>query len=62
MLKSIQKEIDSINKRIDERIVRGLSYGIEARRHKTLLSQLSRIQRDLSSGILSRFSFLTTIF
>ncbi len=61
ILKSVQKEIESINRRIDERIVRGLSYGFEARRHKTLLSQLNKLRKD-SSGIFGRLGFLSAIF
>lgn len=62
MLRSVQNEINSINKKIDEKIIRGLSYSTEARRHKTLLKQFSELSKEASSGIFSRLGFLTAIF
>lgn len=41
----IEAEINSINWRIDEKIVRGLSYAAEARRHKALIKQMRRERR-----------------
>lgn len=61
-IKSIQKEIDCINKRIDEKIVRGLPYKTEARRHKILLSQLSKSTNNAEIGIFSKLEFLSAIF
>lgn len=51
--KTIQKEIKDINWRIDMKIVRGISYRDEARRHKLLLMQLRRLTGGEGSGLLS---------
>ena len=53
----IEKEIDSINWRIDEKILRGLSYAAEARRHKALIRQVRRERRH---PVLNRvFSYVS---
>ncbi len=41
----LRKELQALNDQIDEKIIRGLSYGKEARRHKFILNRLSDIQR-----------------
>jgi hypothetical protein len=46
--KIIQAEINKLNEEIDLRIIRGLSYKTEARRHKFLLSQLRDLERKES--------------
>jgi hypothetical protein len=46
--KVIRKELESLNDKIDEKILKGMSYVREARRHKFLLSQLYGLRR--SSG------------
>ena len=59
--KAVQKELEVLNRRIDHKILRGLSYTPEARRHKMLLSHLARVNRHASPSIFSRlfstFSF-----
>lgn len=62
LTKEIQKELDILNRRIDDKILRGVSYGNEAKRHKMLLAQLTRFNRHSSGkGIFARmfsgFSF-----
>jgi hypothetical protein len=52
--KEIRKELDRLNRRIDEKIIRGLSYATEARRHKQLISRLRPARPSM-------FSFLTSI-
>jgi len=39
----LNKEIDKLNKRIDRKIIKGLSYRRDALTHKLLLSKLQRI-------------------
>ncbi|MES3004540.1 MAG: hypothetical protein V4690_00335 [Patescibacteria group bacterium] len=39
------RELDFINDEIDKKIIRGLSYAKEARRHKFILNRLSDIRR-----------------
>ncbi len=43
-IKMIEMEVDKLNKEIDLRIIKNLPYQKEARRHKVLLSQLTREQ------------------
>jgi hypothetical protein len=61
MAREVQKELEVLNKRIDQKIIRGISYMTEARRHKMLLSQLNRLNRHSSIGLsrilVSLFSF-----
>ncbi len=53
----IEAEIDSINLSIDEKILRGLSYAREARRHKALIKQM---RRERHYPILNRvFSYVS---
>lgn len=39
----IRAEIKHLNEEIDMKIIRGLTYRTEARRHKSLMAQLSRL-------------------
>jgi hypothetical protein len=43
--KALRRELELINDIIDQKIVRGLPYGREARRHKFLLSNIAKIQQ-----------------
>ena len=54
--KAVQKELEVLNRRIDQKILRGISYITEARRHKMLLSQLTRLHRHSQSGFFGRIS------
>ncbi len=56
----IRREMSALNKRIDEKIIKGLSYAYEAKRHKFLKTQLSRLTPqyswfDRSMGFVSTF-------
>lgn len=44
--KEIQRELAKINDRIDRKIIKGLPFRDEARRHKELLATLQRINED----------------
>jgi hypothetical protein len=55
--KEIRKELDRLNRRIDEKIIRGLSYAQEARRHKQLIARL----RPQKSFFSRSFSFISTL-
>lgn len=44
----IEEEIDRINEEIDRKIIRGLSYYKESRRHKKLLRDLRRLSEEIS--------------
>lgn len=44
--KTIKKELRDLNWKIDMKIVRGLSYKTEARRHKFLVMQFNRLSKQ----------------
>ena len=46
LAREIHKELEKLNHRIDEKILKGERFATEARRHKALLSTLRRIERD----------------
>jgi hypothetical protein len=50
--REIKKEISQLNEVIDRKIIKGVSYAKEAKRHKFLVSQLNSIHREraVSSG------------
>ncbi|MDE2041111.1 MAG: hypothetical protein KGI59_01855 [Patescibacteria group bacterium] len=52
--KIIRAEIERLNQEIDLRIIRGVSYRREARRHRFLMTQLARLN---SSGFLGSVLF-----
>jgi len=53
----INKEIRNINKSIDKKIVKGISYDREARRHKDLVSRLRRIESEAAFARTLAFLF-----
>jgi hypothetical protein len=56
---SIRKEINKLNARIDQKIVKGETYDKEARRHKELVLQLRKLESEASlARTLSLASFL----
>ena len=54
----ILTELEKLNDRIDLKILRGKSYHTEARRHKSLLTQLNHIEKIAKRVPTSFFSFL----
>jgi len=59
--KTLQKELGVLNDQIDQKIIKGLSYVRESRRHKFILARLSDIKRSSRSGWLSKsFSFVSS--
>ena len=62
MQKNFRKELESLNQKIDAKIVRGRSYVREARRHKFLLSKLYKLDRPSPFGWLSKsFGFISAL-
>ena len=55
--KALRRELEILNEEIDQRIIRGLSYNKEAKRHKFLLSNLSGLRREKQ-----RFNWLARSF
>ena len=56
--KSLKKELRVLNEIIDMKIVRGLSYASEAKRHKVILNSLANIKRTKSGWMLRSFSLV----
>jgi hypothetical protein len=57
--RAIEWELKRLNTVIDQKIVKGLSYRTEARRHLSLLKELKRCNNSWNfSKALSFFSFL----
>jgi len=59
--REVQKELEVLNRRIDQKILRGLSYALEARRHKMLLSHLTRLNRHAIPSFFTRLSSLFSV-
>lgn len=55
--KSLKKELRVLNEIIDMKIVRGLSYGAEAKRHKFILGRLANIKSTKSGWMFRSFNF-----
>jgi hypothetical protein len=61
--KALRSELEVLNEVIDRKIIKGLSYTKEARRHKFLLSNivdLRRASRSRSSWFSKSFGFVST--
>ncbi len=50
----LRRELGTLNDIIDAKIIRGLSYAREARRHRFLQSSLYRLRQSDRSGWLAR--------
>ena len=59
-VRNIRAEIDKLNREIDFKIIKGLSYRREALRHKSLTAQLARLapQRSWLARSLSAVSMM----
>ncbi len=57
LVSTISRELEVINEQIDWKIIKGMSYKRDARRHKLLLSMLQDVRR-VSERSSSMFSFL----
>jgi len=55
--KALRAELELLNNQIDARIVRGLSYAREARRHKLVISTLAHLRREMRSNWFSKLTF-----
>lgn len=59
-IRTIRVEIERLNREIDLRIIKGLSYRREALRHKFLMAQLARLSRAQSSWFGKSLRFVST--
>ncbi len=57
IIKSLRSEIKKINYVIDEKIIQGVPYSREARRHKFLISQLNRLAPPSTNWFARSISF-----
>jgi hypothetical protein len=48
--KVLRKELEILNDVIDQKIIKGLSYSREAKRHKFILNNLANIRRAQTSS------------
>ena len=48
--KTLRQELEVLNDVIDQRIIKGISYARESRRHKFILSRIQEIRREARSG------------
>lgn len=55
--KALRAELELLNNQIDAKIIRGLSYARESRRHKLILASIANLRREMRSSWLSRFTF-----
>lgn len=55
-LKTAEKELTLLNSMIDQKILRGLGYGDEARRHKRLLGLTRELRKRSFLGQLLTFA------
>ena len=58
--KTIESELRKLNEEIDIKIVRGLSYMKESRRHKFLLKQLNSFSQSNSGWLQKSFNLVST--
>jgi len=56
-VKFIRMELDKLNQEIDLRIIKGMNYAREARRHRYLTSQLNRLSPR--SRWMGKLSFMS---
>ena len=64
MERELKVELEVLNYEIDKKIIKGLSYAREARRHKWVLSNLARLRKstqEKSSWFASSFNTFSII-
>ncbi len=59
LIKSLRTEIKRLNRVIDRKIILGLPYGDDSRRHKFLVLQLKRLTPAVSGWFGRSMSFVT---
>ncbi|MFA6554106.1 MAG: hypothetical protein WCS89_01210 [Candidatus Paceibacterota bacterium] len=59
-IKTIRSEIERLNREIDLRIIKGLSYRQQSQRHKFLMAQLARLSKIQSNWFGKSLSFVST--
>jgi hypothetical protein len=62
LLKTVRKEIRALNRAIDIKIIQGLSYRDEARRHKFLLMQENHLARRTHMNWFGKMASMVSTF
>ncbi len=57
IVKSLRSEIKKINYVIDQKIIQGVPYGRESRRHKFLISQMNRLNPPSRNWLARSMTF-----
>jgi len=57
LLNTLASEIEQINEEIDLKVIKGIPYGREARRHKLLVLMLNEVSERMN--VRQSFSFLS---
>ncbi|MDB5254370.1 MAG: hypothetical protein JWL80_436 [Parcubacteria group bacterium] len=60
--KMLKSELESLNTRIDQKIIKGLSYARDAKQHKYLLARIAQIRKASRPAFFQKFSFVPTLF
>ncbi len=50
--KALRRELAALNRQIDEKIIKGISYAREARRHKFIVSTLDNLRRSRQNWMM----------
>ncbi len=58
----LKSELDNLNRTIDIKILKGMPYNLEARKHKFLLSRFLQLKKEESRSFFSRLTALPTFF
>ena len=61
-IRAIRDEISRLNREIDLKIIRGLSYARESRRHRMLSAQLSRLVSNRTTNWFSKSLSYVSLF
>ncbi len=56
----LQEELVNVNDLIDRKIIRGLSYSREARRHKFITARLQQLHKQMHPSWFSRLGLVAT--
>jgi len=59
-LRTIRSEVERLNQEIDLRIIKGISYARQAKRHKMLMNQLAQLSSSGHSWFNRSMNFVSS--
>ena len=59
-LRTIRSEVERLNQEIDLRIIKGISYARQAKRHKMLMNQLAQLSSSGHSWFSRSMNFVSS--